>query len=146
MCLALNRGVIFFWLTLCHRLAGFKSSVCIKKFLGKELRMCSDFHDPPGDISFLTDYYQSANLRCVLGRRTSRPSSLFSPQASSYSGSTQVRTRSEIFHTFQCTGLTKLIMALWLHIPPLSWSQENCVIHSFTTMCHNLLVKVAKVV
>ena len=30
--------------------------------------------------------------------------------------------------------------------PPLVGLKKNCVIHSFTTMCHNLLVKVAKVV
>ena len=56
------------------------------------------------------------------------------------------KTRSEISHTFQCMVLTKYIWHYDYIYPPLSWSQKNCVIHSFTNMCHNLLVKVAKVV
>ena len=33
------------------------------------------------------------------------------------------------------------------HIHPLlKWYQTNCLIHSFLTLCHNLLIKVAKVV
>ena len=54
--------------------------------------------------------------------------------------------RSEIFHTFQCTVMTKLFLAEWQHITLLFWSQKNCGIHSFPTMCHNLLVQFAKVV
>ena len=28
--------------------------------------------------------------------------------------------------------------------PPFDWSQQNCVVYSFPTMFHNLLVKVSK--
>ena len=56
------------------------------------------------------------------------------------------KMRSEIFPTFQCTVMIKLILAVWQHMTPLFLVLKNCVIQSFTTMCHNLLVKVDKVV
>ena len=43
-------------------------------------------------------------------------------------------------------GVKKINYGPMTTYTPFSWSQKNCVIHNFTTMCHKLLVKVAKVV